>query len=62
MQLAPIQQFPLHGFSRLQPNGRSQGQGKADVKARRFALRTHGLDFDRISGLHFLLRLLIFMA
>ena len=33
MKLAPIQQFPLHGFPRFQTNGGSQGQGKADVEA-----------------------------
>jgi hypothetical protein len=53
MEFASIQQFPLDGFATFQAKGGGQSQGKADVKAGLFALRTHGLNFQRIGRLHF---------
>src|SRR5206468_2462952 len=53
VQFASIQQFPLDGFACLQSNGGGQGQWKADIEAGLLALRTHRLDLQRVSRLHF---------
>jgi hypothetical protein len=48
VEFTPIEQFPLHLITGLQADGRSQGQGKADVEAGSLATGTDRLDTQRI--------------
>jgi hypothetical protein len=48
VEFASIQQFPLYGLARPQPNGRSQGQGEVDVEAGLLALGADGLNLQGI--------------
>jgi hypothetical protein len=57
MQFATIQQFPLDLIARFQADGRGQGEGKTDVEPRLLALRTDGLNLERIGGLHLFLQI-----
>jgi len=54
MEFSTIEEFPLDGFAWLDADGGGQGQRKAYVETRLLALGTAGLDFDGVSGLHFL--------
>ena len=62
MEFTAIEQFPLHGFTRLQADGGGQGQREADVEARLLALGTTGLNFDGIGGLHFFSLIMLFLV
>ena len=49
VEFAAIEQFPLHLITRLQPDRRSQGQGKADVETRSLTARADGLNTQGIN-------------
>ena len=50
MQFAAVEQFPLDGFTSLQPDGGSQRDGEIDVEAGRGAFRSNRLDFQGIGS------------
>ena len=52
MQLAAVQQFPLHLLSGLQSDGGHQRQRDVDMEARGLVLGTNALYFDGIFCLH----------
>ena len=52
VQLAAVQQFPLHLFSGLQSEGGHQRQRDVDMEARGLVLGTNGLYFYSIFCLH----------
>ncbi len=52
VQLAAVQQFPLHLFPCLQSDGGHQRQRDVDMEARGLVLGTNGLYFYSIFCLH----------
>ena len=49
VEFAAIEQFPLHLITGLQPDGRSQGQRKADVETRSLTAGADGLNTQGIN-------------
>lgn len=52
MQFPPVQQFPLHGFARFEPNRHGQCQGKADIEPGLLAFGSDCLHSQRIFRCH----------
>jgi hypothetical protein len=52
MQFPTVEQFPLHGFARFQPNGHGQRQGKADIEPGLLAFGSDCLHSERIFCCH----------
>src|SRR5712691_8703830 len=52
MQLPAVEQFPLHRFPRLQPDGGCQRERKVNIKTGCLILGTDGLHFYCIFCLH----------
>ena len=54
VQFAPIQQLPLELIAGVEPDGSGQRQRESHIEPGLLALRTDGLDLQRIGGLpHF---------
>ena len=53
MEFTSVEQLPLNLFTRLQADGRCQGQREAHIEPRVLPARTNGLHPQRIDTFHF---------